>query len=502
MSVKRPTKKMLSTFADELGMELTDETMIAYQEVIDGSLEAYDLIELIEEQKQSQPFSRDNIHEPSQADNLFHAWYVKCTVKGAKSGKLKGKTFAIKDNTNVADVPMMNGSATLRHYIPTQDATIVKRILAAGGTILGKAHCECFCFSGSSFTNARGPVLNPHKKTHSSGGSSSGSAVLVANGDVDMATGGDQGGSIRIPASWCGICGMKPTFGLVPYTGMMPIEYTLDHAGPMTKNIADNALLLEVLAGYDEGQDTRQSPSVQQDRYTDALGKNIKGMKIGLLKEGFEIEGATSSVNECVKASVKKLEKLGAEISTVSTPLHLQAMALWSVIAIEGAYDRMMRDDAYGSNDKGLYDIPLMNMHHHWRTHINELSDTVKVFLLSGYYVKQLTHGVSYAKARYQVNLLKKAYDKLFEQVDVLLMPTTPMQAHRLPKKDTPLVTQLKSTLEMIGNTCPFNLTGHPALSLPCGVRNDLPVGMMLVGRDFSEKVLYQIAYAYEQSNH
>ena len=165
------------------------------------------------------------------------------------------------------------------------DATIVTRMLDAGGTIVGKTHCEYFCFSGGSHTCAAGAVHNPHKMGYSSGGSSSGSAVVVATGEVDMAIGGDQGGSIRIPAAFSGIYGMKGTHGLVPYTGVMPIEITIDHTGPMTRNVRDNALLLEVLAGPD-GLDPRQgTPKVAN--YTEALGGGVKGLRIGVVKEGF-----------------------------------------------------------------------------------------------------------------------------------------------------------------------------------------------------------------------
>ena len=169
----------------------------------------------------------------------------------------------------LAGVPMMNGAATLEGYVPDIDATVVQRILDAGGTIVGKAHCEYFCLSGGSHTNATGPVHNPHKMGYSAGGSSSGSAVLVALGEVDMALGGDQGGSIRMPSSFSGTYGMKPTHGLVPYTGIMPIEIYVDHTGPMTATVADNALLLEVLAGAD-GYDPRQI-NVKTHPYTKAL---------------------------------------------------------------------------------------------------------------------------------------------------------------------------------------------------------------------------------------
>ena len=220
-------------------------------------------------------------------------------MKGAPAGKLAGKTVVLKDNVCLAGVPMMNGASTLEGYMPDIDATIVTRILDAGGTIVGKAHCEYFCFSGGSHTNASGPVHNPRKMGYSAGGSSSGSAALLGAGEVDMAIGGDQGGSIRIPAAYCGVYGMKPTHGLVPYTGIMPIEITLDHTGPMTRNVADNALLLEVLAGED-GLDPRQyAPKVAP--YTKSLDGGVKDLKIGVVKEGFGLPNSERDVDAKVK---------------------------------------------------------------------------------------------------------------------------------------------------------------------------------------------------------
>ncbi len=214
-------------------------------------------------------------YRPAAEENPHNAWYRKTSIVGAASGKLKGKRVALKDNIMLAGVPMMNGSSTLEGYMPEFDATIVTRMLDAGAEIAGKVHCESFCLSGGSHTNATGPVHNPHKMGYSAGGSSSGSGVVVALGEVDMAIGGDQGGSIRMPSSFCGTYGMKPTWGLVPYTGIMPIEIYVDHTGPMTANVADNALLLEVIAG-DDGYDPRiKAPQVQ--RYTKALGRRCRG---------------------------------------------------------------------------------------------------------------------------------------------------------------------------------------------------------------------------------
>ena len=222
---------------------------------------------------------------PQPEDNPYNAWYWRTEITGAPSGPLTGKTIAIKDNVCVAGVPMMNGCAVLEGYVPEIDATVVTRILDAGGTILGKAVCENLCLSGGSHTTATGPVRNPHKKTLGRW------IVEWQRGTgrskiVDMAIGGDQGGSIRMPSSWCGIYGHKPTYGFVPYTGAFPIELTLDHVGPMARTVADVALLLEVIAGPD-GLDPRQQCGTQSEAYTKALTGNVRGLRLGIVQEGF-----------------------------------------------------------------------------------------------------------------------------------------------------------------------------------------------------------------------
>ncbi|XP_020628358.1 uncharacterized protein LOC110065549 [Orbicella faveolata] len=255
-AVHAPSLSQLSEIAKGLGLDIEGNELMAYR----GGFLRLDLVEQLRPQGS---FSRPSNFRKSPWDEVARVGqqktlgqkdcniailsrYWRCDIKGASNGKLQGKTVAIKDNTCVAGVPMMNGSLTLEGFVPDIDATVVSRILDAGGNIIGKSVCENLCCSGGSFTAATGPVLNPHSSTRMAGGSSSGSAALVAGGKVDMATGGDQGGSIRIPAAACGIVGLKPTFGLVPYTGIMPIEFTLDHTGPMTRTVQDTALMLEV----------------------------------------------------------------------------------------------------------------------------------------------------------------------------------------------------------------------------------------------------------------
>src|SRR5213594_5109323 len=255
-SAKLPTPGELKTVGRQLGMNLSDADVAFFLETMGGSVAAYHAIEAMADPMPPVQYPRTPGYRPEGPENPYNAWYYKSEVQGAPAGKLRGKRIALKDNVCLAGVPMMNGASTLEGYVPNVDATIVTRILDAGGTILGKAHCEYFCLSVGSHTNAAGPVHNPHKMGYSAGGSSSGSAVVVALGEADMAMGGDQGGSIRLPASFSGVCGMKPTWGLVPYTGIMPIEIFVDHTGPMTATVADNALLLEAIAG-DDGYDPR-----------------------------------------------------------------------------------------------------------------------------------------------------------------------------------------------------------------------------------------------------
>ena len=498
MTVKRATLGQLKTIAQDLGMTLTDERAAEFLTLMQGNFDAYELLEAMPDNKPVVKYPRTPGYRPEGEENKYNAWYVKTTIKGAKSGKLAGKTVAVKDNVCVAGVPMMNGSSTLEGYTPDLDATIVTRILDAGGTILGKAHCECFCLSGGSHTGALGPVHNPHKVGYSAGGSSSGSGALVAAGEVDMAIGGDQGGSIRMPSSFCGIYGMKATHGLVPYTGVMPIESTIDHTGPMTATVSDNALFLEVLAGAD-GLDPRQyAPKVAS--YTKALGKGVKGLKIGVVKEGFGHANSEKDVDECVRSGAAALAKLGASVEDISLPMHSVGPVIWTPIALEGLQAQMMRGNGMGFNWKGLYTTSLLDAHAAWRERADELSDSLKISMFVGEYFIKHYRGHYYAKAQNLARKLKAAYDAALSNYDLLLMPTLPIKATPIPPPDAPLPLYLQRAFEMIGNTAPFDVTGHPAMTLPCGMIDGLPIGLMLIGKDYDELTIYSAAHAFEQS--
>jgi amidase len=486
----------LRAVAEDLGMNMSQEDLESYSALMQPNFAAYDVVEAMPDYLPEVKYPRTPGYQPEGEENKYNAWYVKTTIKGAQGGKLAGKTIAIKDNVCVAGVPMMNGASTLEGYVPNTDATIVTRILDAGGTILGKTHCEYFCFSGGSHTGAKGPVHNPHRMGYSAGGSSSGSGVVVATGEADMAIGGDQGGSIRMPASFCGIYGMKGTHGLVPYTGVMPIEITLDHTGPMTSNVRDNALLMEVLAGAD-GLDPRQyAPKVAE--YTKALDGGVRGLRIGIVKEGFGLPNSEGDVDAKVMAGAKLFGKLGATVDEISVPMHLLGPAIWLPIAAEGATELMMKGNGMGTNWRGLYTTSLLDAHSAWKHRADELSDSLKITMLLGQYFTKHYRGHFYAKAQNLSRKLRAAYDAALANYDLLLMPTLPVKATPLPLADAPRSLYLQRAFEMIPNTAPFDATGHPAMTLPCGMSDGLPVGLMLIGKHFDESTIYRAAAAFE----
>ncbi len=498
MTVKRPTPSQLREVAADLGMTFTDEDIQSYLGLMEGSIAAYDAIEAMPDYLPEVKYPRTPGYRPEGEENKLNAWYVKTTIQGADSGPLSGKTVALKDNVCLAGVPMMNGASTLEGYTPDVDATIVTRILDAGGTIVGKAHCEYFCLSGGSHTNATGPVHNPHKMGYSAGGSSSGSGALVGSGEVDMAIGGDQGGSIRIPAAFSGCYGMKPTHGLVPYTGVMPIEITIDHTGPMTGNVADNALMLEVLAGED-GLDPRQY-APQTATYTEALGVGVSGMKIGVVSEGFGLENSEADVDASVKKAADTLRGLGATVEDVSVPMHAAGAAIWTPIALEGLTELMMKGNGLGTNWRGLYVTSLLDAHSAWWHRADELSESLKISMLIGHYFTKHYRGHYYAKSQNLSRKLRAAYDDALSRYDLLLMPTLPVKATPLPPADAPLELYIQRAFEMIPNTAPMDATGHPAMSVPCGMEDGLPIGMMLIGKHFDELTIYRAAHAFEQA--
>jgi amidase len=496
MALKEPSEEQIREIARELGFDMGPEDVAEFRDMVAGGLGMYRPLESIPDHLPEVRYPRTPGRFPTAEEDPLHAWYVKTSVKGASSGKLAGRQVVLKDTICLAGVPMMDGSSTLEGYVPDVDATVVTRILDAGGEIVGKANCEWFCYSAGSNTNAHGPTRNPHRRTHTSGGSSSGCAAIVGSGEVAMALGGDQGGSIRTPAAFSGLYGMKATHGLVPYTGIFPTEHTVDHVGPMTSSVADNALLLEVVAGAD-GLDPRQYSPVVHD-YTSFLDRGISEVRIGVLSEGFGQAASEPDVDAAVREAVAVLEGLGARVEDVSMPMHSLGVTAWAPVIVEGAYELIFHGDALGTGWRGLYVGSLGHAQSAWRWQANSFPPLLQLGALMAEYVIRNYGRHYYAKAQNLARRLRAEYDRMFEQIDLLLMPTNPMKAPPLPGPDATKAEQMYPGFDSVTNTAPFNITGHPAMSVPVAMSDGLPIGMQLVAKWHDEPAIYRAAAAFE----
>lgn len=498
MAITPPSGDDIAAIADRYRFGLSPQDVESFRDFVTDALTSYDAVERRYQESLPEPPAR-SWQWPAEEANELGAWYVRTEISTAERGPLAGRRVAVKDNIEVAGLPMMNGSATVEGYLPRRDATVVTRVLDAGATITGKSVCEDLCFSGGSHTSHTGPVRNPWNRTKSAGGSSSGSAALVAAGDADMALGGDQGGSVRIPSAFCGTVGHKPTYGLVPYTGAFPIENTLDHLGPITRTVQDAALLLGVLAGRD-GLDPRQRAEPPAGGYLAELEAGVAGLRIGVVEEGFAIPGLSQpGVDETVRAAIGKLAAAGAVISQVAIPWHRDGLHVWNVIATDGAVSQMIDGNAYGMNAGGLYDPELIAHYAKGRReHAAEMSQSLQLTALCGRYSIDHGGGRHYAMARNLALELTAAYDAALAQVDVLVMPTLPIIASTIPAPGASRGEQLARSLEMIANTAPFDVTGHPATSVPAGLHDGLPVGLMIVGAQLADGMCLRVARAFE----
>ncbi len=497
MTTDEPTLVEIREAAKELGIDIDGADLDFYHAAVLGNVEVYAEIDALDTDAglAFRGGDRDWI-EP--ADNPLGAWCVQTDIQTTSDGPLAGKTVVLKDNINLAGVPMMNGTNLLRGHVATADATVVTRLLDAGARIKGKANCESFSFSAGSHSSDYGVVRNPHRPTHSSAGSSSGCGALVGAGEVDLAVGTDHGGSVRMPAAWCGAYGMKPTYGLVPFTGAMALEAGVDHIGPMTASVTDNAVMLQVMAGRD-GFDSRQgNPQVKS--YTQALGAPIAGIRIGLLTDGFGTVGAESDVEDAVREASRALAALGAEVGEVSVPWHNRIHLVATPLTFEGTLQQILLSNGLGIGAPGYHDEALVAFLHNWQDRGNELSDSLKFIAVSANVLRKRFGGRHLAKAYNLAPRVRASYDKALEQYDVLMMPTVPMKAQPIPSRDASLAERLQRSFEPTPNVQQFNISGHPAMSVPCAMRDGLPVGMMLVGRWYDEPTIYSVAHAFEQA--
>lgn len=499
MTLRRPLPEELEAAAKAQNLRLSQHELEVFRSAIDETLRSHDRLEQLVEPRLEVKYPRLPGYRPPAEENLLGAWATKCSVKGADYGPLHGKTIAVKDVVSVAGIPLLNGSSMMEGYIPDVDATVVTRVLDAGGEIVGKAACEAFSFSGGSHTSYPTPVLNPYDRSRMAGGSSSGSAVLLATGECDLAIGADQGGSIREPSAYCGIYGLKPTFGLVPFTGVGSTEPSIDHVGPMARTISDLALLLDVIAGRDELDPRQAATPTGLPSYSQDLERGCEGVRIGIVTEGFGWPKASEDdVDEGVRAAALRFRELGAKVTDISIPWHRDGLHIFSGVVLEGAWSTMVRDDGVGRGSTGYYNTHLLDFYaraHRARAH--DFPPNLKLVILAASYLAERYQSHYYAKAQNLRRVLGSAYDCALNEVDLLAMPTVPQKAISFDCVRE-LQDDLFVSLNMIQNTCPFNLTGHPAISVPCGLVEGLPIGIMLAGPRWEDAAVLQAARAFE----
>jgi amidase len=504
VSLRRPSLERLRRVAVTQGLEPSDEELAFLAELGDGVLASCERLDQLEGARLPVAYPRaGGVRRPEPDANPFNAWAWRYRVEGEPEGVLAGLRVALKDVVPVAGVPMTAGSPLLRGHVPDFDATVVTRVLRAGATIVGTATTEDMCLSGASVSASTGFVRNPRAPERSAGGSSSGVAAAIAAGDAEVGIGADQGGSIRIPAALCGVYGLKPTYGLIPYTGCVPIDVSVDHLGPLGRTAADVARLLEAIAGWDDGLDPRQRDDAPAPRYSELLGDGrLEGLRVGVVGEGFGRPGLSQdSVDAAVRGAALALGELGALVDDASVPEHLYAMDVHASLLLQGGSEFMARGNGIGLPGKGFYDAALAEaVARGRRLQSDQLFFSVKLALVVGGYLWDEYGGAYYAKAQNLAVRARRAYDAAFERFDLLALPTTCITAPPLPGPEATPVDAVRLALDpaLISNTCAFDHTGHPALSIPIGPVEGLPAGLMLVGARNRDDILLRAASALE----
>jgi len=412
-------------------------------------------------------------------------------IAGGKAGPLTGIPIVIKDNMCTRGIKTTCSSKMLQNFVPPYDATVVEKLNAQGMVTMGKSNLDEFAMGSSTENSALFVTHNPWDVSRVPGGSSGGSAVAVAAGETVCALGSDTGGSIRQPAGFCSVVGMKPTYGRVSRYGLVAFASSLDQIGPLTQDVTDCALLLNAIAGHDS-RDSTSVPEPVPD-YTKCLKTDLKGIRLGVPKE-YYVEGMQPEVAAVMKSALGKLEELGAELEEISLPHTPYALAVYYIIAPSEASANLARYDGvkYGYSYPGETMWESME-----KTRENGFGPEVKRRIMIGTYALSAGYyDAWYVKAQRVRTLIRREFDAAFEKYDALITPTSPTVPFKIGEKtDDPLAMYLSDVC-----TLPINIAGVPGMSLPAGFVDGLPVGMQIIGKHFGEETLLRVAYAYEQA--
>ncbi|SRR5579875_24273 len=507
-AVVKPDENRLKDMSAKEGFNLNDAEIHGVSLFFDDLLSSIDTVEKFYTRELESPSetcsnwrNRNPGRRPDLSEDPYNAFVRKFLIEGAKEGPLRGKKIGIKDNINVAGIPTTNASALSENYVPHKDATIVTRLLDAGADIVGKLNMDNLSFSGTSETSIFGPVRNPVNTDFSPGGSSSGSGAAVAAGLVDIAIGVDQGGSARVPACCTGIVSIKPTHGLVPTYGLTYMDHTLDHICPITRNVDDAALVLEVIAGHDKKDPQWKSGALESPpKYSAQLKQkqSIQGIRIGAIKESLSWPETDPEIKGCFTDTLERLERQGAVCEVISIPLFAISGAIWITAVVQATHAM------YDSSGEGYWHGGEYNPE--WNSHIGrarkELADKMtpllKCAMIAGRYLREDYFSTYHSKAQNLRNLLREKIDEELSKYDLLATPTMIVKPPRLKLQDITFAESLRRGVLLLNNTTAFNLSGHPAITIPCGSRGGFPVGLQLIGKHFQEMMLFRVAKSFE----
>lgn len=447
------------------------------------------------------PGRREGIRRATPADDPCNAIVHWCDVAlDGAGGALEGLRIALKDCIAVAGVPLTAGSTLLEGFVPSQDSAVARRVLEAGGRVVATTNMDCIAWSGYGDTSVHGPTRNPLDPARTPGGSSGGSAAALSYDGVDGAFGCDQGGSVRKPAAYVGAIGLKPTYGLIPYTRILGIDQAVDHVGPMSHSAEVVARLLDATAGRD-GEDPRQAevvPAVHALRAVEQAPDDLSGLRIAVVAESLDGVGVEERVAQAFWEGIDRFRALGATVEQVSIPAHLLGGGVALTGCAEGGL-ALVEGGLNGYQWRGGRYWPELAEHvaRALERRASELSINAKVALLAGALLRQRHAGAVYGAGHNLHARIRREYGDALAGVDVLALPTTPGLPHTLENELTPAERIMRGWADG-DNTATANVTGHPAISLPAAQCDGLPVGVMLVAPHFADDRLLGIARTFE----
>lgn len=414
-------------------------------------------------------------------------------IKNGEISPLTGVCASVKDNICTDKILTTCASKMLYNFVPPYDATVVKNLKAQNSVIIGKTNMDEFAMGSSTETSYFKTTKNPHDLAKVPGGSSGGSAAVVAADEAIFALGSDTGGSIRQPSAFCGVVGLKPTYGLVSRFGLVAFASSLDQIGPITKNVTDSAVVLNAIAGYDKMDST--SADEKADDYTKSLGESVKGLKIGIPKE-YIGEGIQKEVKDAIMNAAKVYESLGAEIFEFSLPMTKYALPAYYIMSSAEASSNLARFDGvkYGYRAENYTDLTDMYL----KTRSEGFGSEVKRRIMLGTYALSAGYyDAYYKKAQQARTLIRNSFAEAFDKFDVILTPTAPTTAFEIGKNITDPITMYLNDI----CTVSVNIAGLPAISIPCGYdKTNMPIGLQLIAKPFAENTLFKTAYAFEQN--